>query len=65
MIHSSKSNSSVDCEFEGGICACPNHSINIISSNNNEVFFDMVEHIEDLDYNKKYLISLKHIILNQ
>lgn len=30
-----------------------------------EVFFDMIDYIEDPDYNRKYLIALKDIILDQ
>jgi len=65
MIYSSESNSSVDCGCGVAVCTCQDHSINVINSNSKEIFFDMVEHIEDSDYKKKYLTALKDIILNQ
>ncbi|KAG5595162.1 hypothetical protein H5410_036394 [Solanum commersonii] len=65
MIYSSESNCSADCGCEGAVCTCPDHSINVISSKSKEVFFDMVEHIKNPNYKKKYLIAIKDIILNQ
>ncbi|KAG5576687.1 hypothetical protein H5410_056821 [Solanum commersonii] len=57
--------SSADYECGGAVCTCQDHSFIVINSNSKEVFFDMVEHIEDPDYKKKYLIALKDRIFNQ
>lgn len=40
------------------ICTCKNHTIDIITSSNKETFFDMIDHIENSDFKKKYLIEL-------
>lgn len=42
-----------------------NPSINVISSSNQKVFFDIIEHIKDKDYKENYLRELKDTILNQ
>lgn len=53
------------CECGSATCTCKNHAINVIISSNNETFFDMIYHIEDPNFWKKYFIAFRNLFLGK
>jgi len=66
IAYSSNNSKSWDpCKCGSAICTYKNHFINVITSSNKETFFDMIDHIEDPDFKKKYLIALRDLVLDK
>lgn len=65
VAYSSESSSSEDnnCNCTGAICICDQNSLRVITNDSKEVLFDIINHIDNDDIKKKYLIELKNIIL--
>ncbi|XP_070025069.1 uncharacterized protein [Nicotiana sylvestris] len=67
VAYDSDSSSSIEnnCSCTGAICVCSQNSLRVISEDSKEVLFDIIEHIDDDDLKKKYLIELKNIMVKQ
>ncbi|XP_070002055.1 uncharacterized protein [Nicotiana sylvestris] len=67
VAYDSDSSSSIEnnCSCTGAICVCSQNSLRVISEDSIEVLFDIIEHIDDNDLKKKYLIELKNIMVKQ
>ncbi|XP_016509474.2 uncharacterized protein LOC107826943 isoform X1 [Nicotiana tabacum] len=67
VAYDSDSNNSIEdnCNCTGAICVCSQNSLRVISEDSKEVLFDIIEHIDNDDLKKKYLIELKNIMVKQ